>query len=76
MESLSGELLGEPIYLPSRRAVLQHILFHALEHFISSSGRALMWLEIATIHPMTDELLALQHQGLIYPIVRLARRVL
>ncbi len=75
-ESRVGELMGEPVRMPNRRSLLQHMLIHALEHFISSTGRAIMWLDIVSIHPDTEDLLDLQYHGLIYPMLRLAQRAL
>jgi len=74
--SKGSEISGEHVCLPSRQSLLTHVLLHALQHFLISTGRVIMWLDIAALAPQGTEISSIQYQHLVYPILRLAQRAL
>jgi hypothetical protein len=74
-ESQETELLGQRAWTPTPERFLVHLATHALRHCMYRTGRAMQWLDLAHVAPLTRQLDP-PDADWIYPALTLAARAL
>ena len=72
----TGEILGQPAWVPEDHRLLEYLACHALGHLLIHNGRLLQFLDLILLWGKTGSIQKLYYPQRTYPVLRLAQRAL